>query len=198
MSQIEQVITEIEEYIDSCKFQPLSTTKIIVNKDELDDLLNELRIKTPDEIKKYQKIIANKDAILNDAKQRSEDMIAEATAHITELVSEHEIMQQAYKQANEVVAKANKDAQDILENATVEANDLRNNAVAYTDSILGSIQNILENGIDVFGREQSELLNSMNESLATVMENRRELVGAEAEQLDENGGGYEDYTVDLD
>ena len=43
MSRIEQLINEIEEYIDSCKFQPLSTTKIIVNKEELDELLVELR-----------------------------------------------------------------------------------------------------------------------------------------------------------
>lgn len=64
MSKIEQIITEIEEYIDNCKFQPLSTSKIIVNKDDIDELLAELRLRTPDEIKKYQKIIANKDAIL--------------------------------------------------------------------------------------------------------------------------------------
>ena len=43
MSRIEQLINEIEEYIDSCKFQPLSTTKIIVNKEELYELLVELR-----------------------------------------------------------------------------------------------------------------------------------------------------------
>ena len=51
-SRIEQIIEEIEEYIDSCKFQPLSTTKIIVNKDQMDELLRELRMKTPDEIKR--------------------------------------------------------------------------------------------------------------------------------------------------
>ena len=45
-SRIEQIIEEIEEYIDSCKFQPLSTTKIIVNKDQMDELLRELRMKT--------------------------------------------------------------------------------------------------------------------------------------------------------
>ena len=56
-SKIEQIITEIEEYIDNCKFQPLSTTKIVVNKDDIDELLAELRLRTPDEIKKYQKII---------------------------------------------------------------------------------------------------------------------------------------------
>ena len=75
MSKIEQIITEIEEYIDNCKFQPLSTSKIIVNKDEIDELLAELRLRTPDEIKKYQKIIANKDAILNDAKERAEEQL---------------------------------------------------------------------------------------------------------------------------
>ena len=36
---MEQIIEEIEEYIDSCKFQPLSSTKILVNKEELEELL---------------------------------------------------------------------------------------------------------------------------------------------------------------
>ena len=58
MSKIEQIITEIEEYIDNCKFQPLSITKIVVNKDDIDELWAELRLRTPDDIKKYQKIIA--------------------------------------------------------------------------------------------------------------------------------------------
>ena len=53
MSRIEQLIGEIEEYIDSCKFQPLSNTKILVNKEELEELLVELRIRIPDEIKQY-------------------------------------------------------------------------------------------------------------------------------------------------
>ena len=58
-SRIEQIIEEIEEYIDrDCKFQPLSQTKIIVNKEHMDELLRELRMKTPDEIKRYQKIIS--------------------------------------------------------------------------------------------------------------------------------------------
>ena len=66
-SRIEQIIEEIEEYIDGCKYQALSSSKIIVNKDELEELLNELRSKTPEEIKRYQKIISNKEAILADA-----------------------------------------------------------------------------------------------------------------------------------
>ena len=66
MSRIEQLIGEIEEYIDSCKYQPLSNTKILVNKEEMEELLVELRLRVPEEIKKYQKIISQQDAILAD------------------------------------------------------------------------------------------------------------------------------------
>ena len=74
-SRIEQLIDEIEEYIDGCKYQPLSNSKIIVNKEEIDELLRELRMKTPDEIKRYQKIISNKEAILNDARVKAQALI---------------------------------------------------------------------------------------------------------------------------
>lgn len=131
-SRIEQLIDEIEEYIDSCKYQPLSNSKIIVNKEELEELLRELRMKTPDEIKRYQKIINNKEAILNDAREKAEALINEATVHTSELINEHEIMQQAYAQANEVVSLATQQAQEILDSATVEANSVKASAIQYT------------------------------------------------------------------
>lgn len=182
MSKIEQVISEIEEYIDNCKFQSWSQTKIIVNKDEIDELLRELRLKTPDEIKKYQKIIANKEAILNDAKDRADSMIAEATAHITELVSEHEIMQQAYKEANAVIEQAQLQAQQILDTATNDANNLRSSAVQYTDDILSNIQSVLINGMDNFQNIQNNMMSALNSSLEIVVANRKELSGVEEEQ----------------
>ena len=73
-------------------------------------------MKTPDEIKRYQKIIANKDAILADAQAKADGMIQEAQIQTNELVSEHEIMQQAYAQANEIVTAATAQAQQILDN----------------------------------------------------------------------------------
>lgn len=175
MSKIEQIIDEMEDYINSCKTQPLSNTKIVVVKDEMLELIQELRLKTPEEIKKYQKIIANKDAILNDAKERAEAMISEATAHITELVSEHEIMQQAYKQANDVVAQASNQAQQILDSATNDANNIRLGAVQYTDESLANLQGILTNGMSNFQDRYDALMRSLNTSLEVVVNNRNEL-----------------------
>ena len=174
-SKIEQIITEIEEYIDNCKFQPLSTSKIVVNKDDIDELLAELRLRTPDEIKKYQKIIANKDAILNDAKERAEAMVSEATAHINQLVSEHEIMQKAYDEANKVIEQAQQEAQDILNNATSEANDYRMRAMQYTDDILANLGNIITHSIEVSTNDYNTMLANLRQIDSIVSANRAEL-----------------------
>ena len=135
-SRIEQIIEEIEEYVESCKYQPLSTTKIVVNKEELEELLRELRMKTPDEIKRYQKIISNKDAILADAQAKADAIIAETKVQVQEMVKESEVMQQAYAQANETVNTANRQAQEIIDAATNDANNLRLSAISYTDEMM--------------------------------------------------------------
>ena len=111
-SKIEQLIDEIEEYIEGCKYQALSGgSKIIVEKETIDELLRELRMKTPEEIKMYQKVIKNREQILTDAKKHADALIQEATIQTNELINEHEIMQQAYAQANEVVTMATRQAQ---------------------------------------------------------------------------------------
>ena len=174
-TRIEQIIEEIEEYIDSCKFQPLSTTKIIVNKDQMDELLRELRMKTPDEIKRYQKIIANKDAILADAQAKADSMLEQAQVHTNELVSEHEIMQQAYAQANEIVMAATEQAQQILDNATSDANDIRIGAIQYTNDLLANAENIIGHTLDSYTTKYDGLVSSLQECYETVHRNREEL-----------------------
>jgi len=173
-SRIEQIIEEIEEYIDrDCKFQPLSTTKIIVNKEHLEELLRELRLKTPDEIKRYQKIIANRDAILADA--QADAMIEEAQVQTTELVSEHEIMQQAYAQANEIVTQATAQAQEIIDNATSDANAIRIGAIQYTDDLMANAESIIGHTLDSYTTKYDGLISSLQECYETVRANRAEL-----------------------
>lgn len=174
-SRIEQIIEEIEEYIDSCKFQPLSTTKIIVNKDQIDELLRELRMKTPDEIKRYQKIIANKEAILADAQAKADSMLEEAQMHTNELVSEHEIMQQAYAQANEIVMAATEQAQQIMDNATNDANDIRIGAMQYADDLMAQAEGIIGHTLDSYTTKYDGLVNSLQECYNMVRTNRAEL-----------------------
>ena len=174
-SRIEQIIEEIEEYVDRCKFQPLSTTKIVVNKEELEELLRELRLKTPDEIKRYQKIISNKDAILADAQAKADGIIASAEARAKEMISQHEVMQQAYAQANDTINKANQQAQSIVDSATQDANNIRYSAITYTDDMLANLGNILGNTIEDASSRCNGLLQSLQGAYNIVKQNRAEL-----------------------
>ena len=175
-SRIEQLIDEIEEYIDNCKYKAFSTDVIMVNKADIDDLLRELRMKTPEEIKRYQKIISNKEAILNDAKQKAQELLNDAAVQTNELISEHQIMQQAYAQANEIVEMATKQAQGILDNATIEANNVKSAAMQYTDSILANLENILKQSIEISTRDYNTLVGNLREIDNVVTANRAELV----------------------
>lgn len=186
MSRIEQLISEIEEYIDTCKYQALSNTKIIVNKEELEELLVELRLRIPDEIKKYQKIIsqqetilgeaqAQADAMLEDAKKQADSMVAQANAQTSEMVNEHEIMQQAYSQAEAVVNQAHMDAEDIVNQAQADAQAIRQGAINYTDDMLRSLQNIANHTMEEARSRFDSFMNSMESSYNIIVSNREEL-----------------------
>ena len=174
-SRIEQIIEEIEEFIDSCKFQPLSSTKIIVNKEELEELLRELRMKTPDEIKRYQKIISNKDAILADAQQKADAIIAEAQARAERIVSESEVMQRALDQSHQLLDDTNAQAQELIDGATTDANNIRLSAMSYTDEMLENLERVIQYTLDNAGQRYSNFINQLQACLDIVVKNRSEL-----------------------
>ena len=199
MSRIEQLISEIEEYIDSCKSQALSKSKIIVNKEEMEELLVELRMRIPDEITKYQKIISQQQTILNDARSQSDamlseakaqadamiaqateqanSMVAQADAQTTEMVNDHEIMQRAYSHAEEVISQANIQAQAIVDAAVNDANNIRQGSIQYTDDMLRSLQTILNHTMDNAKGRFDAFMSSMQSSYDIVSANRNELSG---------------------
>ena len=191
-SRIEQIIDEIDEFIESCKFQPLSASKIIVNKEEIEELLRELRLKTPDEIKRYQKIISNKDAILEDAQSKADALIADAQAKAQELVTQHEIMQKAYAQANETINAANKQAQEILDSATQDANSIRLSAITYTDDMMANIGSVLNQTLEDAGGKYKGFIESLQNCLDVVNHNRQELAPQTAQAAAITGSYHED------
>ncbi len=209
MIKYEQTLSELEEFLDNCRKQKLSSTNIIVNKDQIDEYISELKMKTPEEIKKYQRIINNRDAILNAAQDKADEMIEQAKLETSELISEHEIMQQAYQQANAMVEEASAEAQQILDHAVNDANDIRLGAMQYTDEILANLQNIITHSMENITIKYESFMKSLNNSLEIVIANRNELIPPQEEQSteqvqtednvqqDSNGTEFEDYTVDL-
>ncbi len=185
-SRIEQIIEEIEDYIDTCKGPLLgSGDKIIVNRERMEELLRELRMKTPEEIKRYQKVLANKDAILADAQKRAEAIVAQANLQNQEMVNENEIMQQAYEQANQVIETAGIQAQEILNNATRDANEIRLGAIQYTDDMLADVQEVIQKMVETSNTHYEAMMNDFQGIYATITSNREELMPQPPSQPEE-------------
>lgn len=175
-SKIEQTIEDIYKYLETCKPSKIYANKVSVDKDELMDLLEELRLSAPDEIRRYQKVITNRDDILNDAQKRAETMLSQAQAKTNQLLDESEIMQAAYTRAEEIMRQANEEATMLLEQAQKESDELRRGALAYTNDLLADaklhIQQALKDSDAVHQRYQDALKQS-----ATIIEgNQNELM----------------------
>ena len=101
----------------------------------------------------------------------------------TELINEHEIMQQAYAQANEIVRAAAAQAQEILNNATMEANGVRTSAMQYLDEMLSNLENAMTTTLAATTEHYESFYNTINGYNEIVKANRAELRPVEVEKM---------------
>lgn len=185
-SKIEDIIEEIQEYIDNCKYKKLSNEIILVDKEEIEQLLGELRAKTPEEIRIYQKIVRNKEAIIAAAEEKAQEIINQAQAYTNDMISESEVVQQAYVESREIIEQASNQAEGILSRAYEEAEAIRSAAMQYTDDSLATIQSILSSAIETQIARGDKLVQSLQQCLHVVNANRAELhPGSEDEAIAE-------------
>lgn len=120
---IEKIIESIEEKIDGCPTIPF-WGRGIIDKDELLDMLQEMKNKLPEELSQAKWVNNERQRIINDAQKRAEAMIKETEEKIAAMVNEHDITQQAYAKANQIVDSAQQNSREIRLGANQYADDV--------------------------------------------------------------------------
>ncbi len=120
---IEQIIDALEEKIDSCFTIPL-WGRGIIDKDELLDMIADIRVKFPDEMKQAKWVKEERQRIISDAQKEAEDIIRATEEKIATMINEHDITQQAYEKANQIVDSAQKNSHEIRISANQYADDV--------------------------------------------------------------------------
>lgn len=185
---IEDMISELEIFVDNCKYQPLSSSKIVVPKEELMLMLKELRLKMPSEIERCQKIMRNKDAIIEDAKLEGNKIIDDARQQAAAMVNEHVITTTAQEQAESIrnqarmdseamLMQAKADANSMVETASFEASDLRTSAMNYSTGIIYDIENMIQKTMEEENARYQSFFSSMENLYNSISSNRQELEG---------------------
>lgn len=172
---IEDVMNEIEDFLNSCKTSALSSNKIVVPRDEFDELFGDLKVKIPAEIERCKKIMRNKEAILMEARKNADGMLAQATAQANQMVSETEVMHMANQQAYELVEMARAQANEILAQATAEANEIRLGSMQYTNDIMTGLRNYMQATMEAERANYENLITALNNEYMIANANLEEV-----------------------
>lgn len=172
---IEDVMNEIEDFLNSCKTTALSSNKVVVPRDEFDELFGDLKVKIPAEIDRCKKIMRNKDAILMEARRTADGIIAEATAKANQMVAQTEVMALANQQAYETVELARVQANDMLAQAVAESNELRFGAMQYTNDIMMGIRSYMEATLDAERANYENLIATLTNDFMIADANLEEI-----------------------
>ncbi|MBC8595958.1 ATPase [Qingrenia yutianensis] len=140
-----ELISELEEKIDSSLEIPL-IKKAFVNKEELMNLVGDISLQLPDEVRMAKSIAEDRTRILADAQKQADLIIKNAEQKIISMVDEHEITKRANEQANEIIAKAQKNARDI-----------RIGTLEYSDNLLSQLDNTLKAMGESVNKSRSDL-----------------------------------------
>ena len=173
--RVEQLIEDMYRLVESSKPVSFRSNKVAVSRDELFDLLNELQLKAPDEIRRCQKMLANRDAIIEDAKKKALALEEEAKRKAQHLIDANEIMQQACYQATEILKKANTEAEAVRESARRDAEDIRYGALAYTNDMLSQMETVLSQTYQTTKSCTDSLIETLYQNCIMVSANRKEL-----------------------
>ena len=147
-----ELIDELEDIVDKGVSVPLSG-RCLLDKDELMEIIEDIKLKLPDDLKQAKWIKSERDRILAEAKAEADKIIKTANEQIIEMVDENEITKKAMNRANDIMVKAQSESK-----ATKDA------SIEYTDYLLENVERVVTN-----------VLRELEQCVATVKSNRDEL-----------------------
>lgn len=129
---LDDVMEMMDDLLDKSLGVPLSGGKCIVDAEKMRDLINDMRINLPSEIKQAKLIVADRKIILSDAKKEADAIIKRAEDKAKLLVANEEVVKQAQARATEMMSQSQSRAKE-LRYATNE----------YIDNMLTQAEEVL-------------------------------------------------------
>lgn len=134
---IQHLVDRLEQVLSESRRLPL-TALLLVDEDQLFNIVDQLRVAIPEEVKRANRVEAEKERILAQAKEEAERIRQLAKQEAAELV-----------RRDSVTAASEQRARNIMERAQREADILRHDADAYVLEVLGKLEEDLVHSLNV-------------------------------------------------
>lgn len=140
-----KLIDEVEDIIEAGTSVPFSG-KVMVDKVELLEIIKDIRIRLPDEIKQASWIKEERQRILAEAQKDADTMVEQGQHKLEELIEQEEVTRRAVERAEQIVNKAQ-----------THAKEIRLGSVDYADNLLLEQQEKLKELIQLINENRKEL-----------------------------------------
>ena len=128
-NDVNRLIDMLYERVEEAKSPALKPNLSMVDRDEILDLLDELRAQMPVEIKRAQELLAAREKFVEDAKRDVERMMRQAELEAKTKVSDSEVLYAAKEKARQIVAQAEERSRRLYQ----VANEYAEDALARTE-----------------------------------------------------------------
>ena len=135
-----QMIDRLEELLNESRPLPF-THNVIVDEDRMLDLIDQMRVSIPEEVKKAQQLLAQRDRLIAQAQEEANRTVNLARDRSTELVERDQVVQAAYTQAEQIKAQATADGDSIRHEADEYVLETLRNLEMEMERTLNQVRN---------------------------------------------------------
>jgi F0F1-type ATP synthase membrane subunit b/b' len=135
-----QLIDRLEELFNESKTIPL-TRNVMVDEDRMLDIIDQMRIAIPEEVKKAQQLLGQRDRVLAQAQEEANRTLEIARQKAEQLVAKDMIVVEAQRRADQILAQARSEADGIRGDADDYVIDSLRQLEAELDRNLNQVRN---------------------------------------------------------
>jgi vacuolar-type H+-ATPase subunit H len=133
---IEEILEMMDEILDKAMQVPFSNKKSLIDVGDMRELVDEIRLNMPNEIKQAKNLVRDRKNIVDEAKMEGDTIIKRSEERAKQLVSQQEITRLAQQRANEIMASAQ-----------AKSKELRSTTNDYIDSTLSNVEELLSHDL---------------------------------------------------
>lgn len=159
------IIDRMETLVETSKAVPISGN-VMIDKDKVMELVDQLRLAVPQEIKSAEEVLSSKDYIISQAQVEARHTKSKAEDEFRQRLDQSELIALAENRAEETLKEAEQRAAHVLQSSEAEAMSRRTEADAYAlrslralEKELSAITGSVRKGIDVLSGHASANLN---------------------------------------
>jgi vacuolar-type H+-ATPase subunit H len=127
------------------------TSNVVVSEDDFLDIIDQMRVSIPEEVKQARRVSAERDHVLEQAQAEADRIIALAQEQAGSLADDHEVMRSAYAKADEIVAQSERSAEEVKTDADVYVMEvlgaLEESLMRLLTTVRNGIRQVQESGV---------------------------------------------------